>query len=447
MRLVLSHSQLFLPRFTTPLNQRLMSPLSTPAKDPVGWTAVMAAIFMAMCLWRLTVPSAPFFDEVHYLPAARAILALSHPANPEHPPLGKELIALGMAVFGDRALGWRILPALFGVLGFFAAMRAFWFASLSRFATLAFGALLATSPLLFVHARIAMLDIFMCAFLLVALWMCAGALRENETARWRLAVAGIALGCAMASKWNAIPLAMVPGMAFLAVRAKSAGMQLLTCRRGAPVGGMTLVEAGFWLGLVPLAVYALSYWPNMLYARDAIEPAGLVELHERMLRLQEQVVRPHTYQSVWYEWIGNWRAIWYLYENVDGAQRGVLLVGNPLTMLLGLPAMAWCAWAGFARRRADALAVFVLYAVSLGMWIVAPKPVQFYYHYLLPSCFLMAGLALALDDLWRRGWRWVPLLVLAAAVALFVYFWPILTAAPLDGPQAFTGWTWLNSWR
>ena len=418
-------------------------------RDPIGWTAAVALAFFALCLVRLTIPSKPFFDEVHYLPAARAILTLSHPANPEHPPLGKELLALGIALFGDRPLGWRIMPVLFGTLGLFAAMRAMWFASASRFATLAFGLLLATSPLLFIHARIAMLDVFMVSFVLVALWMAAAAVREPETARWRLAVTGVALGFAMAAKWNAIPVAALPGLAFLALRARSAGWSFLTASRGAPIPGMSLIEAGLWLGLVPLVGYAACYWPNLLYAERAIAPTGLIEWHRHMLELQAQVVAPHTYMSQWYHWLGNWRAIWYLYEVVDGAQRGVLLVGNPLTMLIGLPAMAWCAWAGVTRRRWDALAVFALYAVSFGMWIVAPKPVQFYYHYFLPSCFLMAGLALALDALWRRGgrWRWAPLSVLAVACALFAYFWPIYTAAPLDAGADFLRYTWLESWR
>lgn len=416
-------------------------------RDPIGWTAAVTLVFAALILVRLTVPSKPFFDEVHYLPAARAVLALSHPANTEHPPLGKELIALGIAIFGDGPLGWRLPPALFGALALFAGMRAMWFASLSRFAALSFGVLLATGFPLLVQARIAMLDIFMCGFALLALWMCAAAVRENEAARWRLAIAGAALGCAMAAKWNAIPLAVLPGLAFLAVRVRSAGWRFLTASRGAPIGGMTLVEAGAWLALLPLTVYALSYWPFLFYREGAIAPGGLIELHERMLALQEQVVTPHTYQSTWWQWALNWRSIWYLYEVADGAQRGVLMVGNPLTSLLGLPALVWCAWAGLARRRWDALAVAILYTASLILWIVAPKPVQFYYHYLLPSCFLMAALALALDELWRLGRRWPALLVLAASCALFAFFWPILTAAPLDGPGAFTRWTWLESWR
>ena len=116
-------------------------------------------------------------------------------------------------------------------------------------------------------------------------------------------------------------------------------------------------------------------------------------------------------------------------------------------MLIGLPALLWCGWVGTMHRRWDALAVVLLYAVSLGMWIVAPKPVQFYYHYFLPSCFLLAALALALDELWRQGRRRSVLLVLALACGLFAYYWPVLTAAALDDGQAFQRYTWLDSWR
>ncbi|MCB2089745.1 MAG: phospholipid carrier-dependent glycosyltransferase, partial [Sphingomonadaceae bacterium] len=123
------------------------------------------------------------------------------------------------------------------------------------------------------------------------------------------------------------------------------------------------------------------------------------------------------------------------------------LLGNPLTMLLGLPALLWCLWAGIVQRRRDTLAVFVLYAASLGFWIIAAKPVQFYYHYLLPSCFLLIALALALDALWQRGKRRLPIAALVASCALFGWFYPILSAAPLEGPGSFAHWMWLDSWR
>lgn len=429
-----------------------MSQAPEHPRDPIAWHGALALGFLLLCFVRLAVPHKPFFDEVHYLPAARAFIELGQPANIEHPPLGKELIALGMTLFGDGPLGWRIMSALFGTLGLFAAMRALWFASVSRFASIAGGWLVATGFLLFVQSRIAMLDVFMASFVLVALWALAGAVRENETGRGRLAVAGMCLGFAMAAKWNAVPLAMLPGAAFLLVRARDAGWRVVTGHRGAPVAGITTLEAFVWLGLVPLLAYAATYFPGLFYVRHAYAPDpfaedGIVGLHRRMLELQTQVLPPHTYQSVWYQWAGNWRAIWYLYEQVDGAQRGVLLIGNPLTMLLGLAAIVWAGWTGLMRGRRDALAVFALYAVALGMWIVAAKPVQFYYHYLLPGTFLLGALALALDEFWRRRIRWLPLAVLAGSAVLFAYFFPILSAAPLAGEGSFIDYAWLESWR
>src|SRR5690606_5891247 len=123
----------------------------------------------------------------------------------------------------------------------------------------------------------------------------------------------------------------------------------------------------------------------------------------------------------------DWRAIWYLYEEVDGAQRGIVLIGNPFSMIAGLPALLWCLWSGLLRRRTDCLALAALYLASLGLWVISDKPVQFYYHYLLPGTFLMGCLALALDAIWQtRGrWRWLSPAALAAAAGMFAWFYPI----------------------
>lgn len=418
-----------------------------PDSDPILWTVLICLTFLALSAIRLTVPSAPFFDETHYVPAARALLDNGEWLNREHPILGKQLLALGIWTFGDTPIGWRFAPVIFGTLALMAMMRAMWFASLSRFAALAFGVLIATGFILFVHTRIAILDIFMVAFFAIVLWQCAAALRQPETGRWRLAIAGIAIGLAMASKWNVVFLAMLPGLAFFTVRLTAGRKRLLVSRRGIPVPGISLLEAMFWLGVLPLVIYWLTFWPAYLAPDRPLEFGGFIALHADMVALQQSVKQEHPYQSNWPDWVLNIRAIWYLYEPVDGTQRGIVLIGNPLTMLLGLPALAWCAWQGLTPKRWDALAVVVLYAVGIGMWMIVNKPIQFYYHYFLPSCFLLAALALALDAMWQRGIRWIPITVLTSSTAMFAYFFPILSAAPLSDPGAFQQWMWLSSWR
>ncbi|WAT17924.1 glycosyltransferase family 39 protein [Aurantiacibacter sp. MUD11] len=424
-----------------------MSEPPAQARDPFLWNCAIALAFVAACAVRLTVPSTPYFDEVHYLPAARAVLDLGFATNLEHPPLAKQIMALGIMLFGDEPLGWRLMSVVFGALALFASMRAMWFASGTRAASLLTGLFVSTNFLLFVHARIAMLDVFMVGFIMLALWMCAGAVRENETARWRLAIAGVALGCAMASKWNAIPLAVLPGLTFLGARLYAGRRRPVRSVRGWPIGGMSLWEAAIWLGALPLAVYALTFWPFLYWQVPSGNPEGLVDLHRRMLALQTQVPEPHNYMSQWWDWVINSRAIWYLYEDIDGAQRGVMLIGNPVTMWFGLIALGWCAWVAWKQQRWDAAALVVLYLASIGLWLIAPKAVQFYFHYFLAAMVLSAALALAVERLWQRGERVVPWVLCLGSLGFFLYWFPILTAAPLDDPQDFLKWAWTTGWR
>ncbi len=443
---------------TSPELQSHLEPQAPPShpRDPWLWCLAIPALFAALANIRLTIPSTPFFDEVHYLPAAREFLSLwegrtTTYINREHPLLGKELIALGIYLFGDNPLGWRSMSLIAGTIAVGASMRALWQASYDRFATIAFGVLLMTGFHLFIHARIAMLDIFMATFLAIAAWQFAAAIREPERGRVRLALTGVAIGCALGAKWNAVPLAMAFGLTFFAARLSAGRRRLLLSRRGIPVPGISLAEAFLWLGVAPLVVYAITfapgYWQGNAFNASPLTENGLIGLHFEMLDLQQQVLAPHTYQSTWQQWVLNTRGIWYHYDVTDGAQRGVLLIGNPLTMLLGLPALAWCLVIGLYRGDWARIAVAVGYGVSLGLWLIAPKPVQFYYHYVMPSMFLLAALALALSDLHASGRKYWAYAVLAGSAGMFAVFFKILTAAPLVGPMSFADWTWISGWR
>jgi dolichyl-phosphate-mannose--protein O-mannosyl transferase len=418
-----------------------------PQRDPLAWCAVIALAFLALGWHRLGIPSQIYFDEVHYVAAARKLLALE-PANPEHPLFGKQIIAAAIALFGDRPLVWRLPSLLFGTLGLFAIGRAMWWASQRRFATLAGMMLVATDFAWFIQSRIAMLDMIMASFAMIALWQLAAAVRRPAQGRWRLALAGVMLGLAMGAKWSVVAVAVLPGLVFLTIKLRTNGWRFLHARAGGPVPGISLVEAGLWLGLLPLCVYWATFAPAFFYPKGALDPLAPLAHHKWMLELQDSVTKPHPYATVWYQWLVDWRGAWYLYQDVDGAQRGIVLIGNPFSMLAGLPAVLWALWAGIRHRRYDALAAALLFSVALGMWIGNSKPIQFYYHYLLPGSFLMACLALALDALWSRGWRWLAGSALAAAAGMFVHFYPIISAAKLCcGRASFEYWMWLSSWR
>ena len=74
-----------------------MTTVPAPQRDPLGWTLLIALAFLGLCLHRLGIPTKIYFDETHYVPAARKLLALTR-ANPEHPMLSKEAIAAAIAL-------------------------------------------------------------------------------------------------------------------------------------------------------------------------------------------------------------------------------------------------------------------------------------------------------------------------------------------------------------
>lgn len=418
--------------------------------DPLIWCGLITLAFLGLISHRLGIPSQIYFDEVHYVPAARKLLNWEM-VNPEHPMLGKEIIAAAIGTLGDQPLYWRIPSALFGTLGLFAFGRFMWHASQRRFATIAAMLLLATSFAWFIQSRIAMLDMFMASLCVCGLWQVAVALRQPaRRARWHLAAAGLLFGLSLGTKWSVAPAIALPGLTFLALRFRDHGRRFLAESGTRPLPGISLWETGIWLGLLPLAVYWATYLPGFLMPKNPIDPLKPLAWHRYMIQLQDSVTKLHTYRSIWPDWVVNWRSVWYLYQNVDGAQRGIVLIGNPFSMWAGLPALLWCLWAGLWRRRNDALAFGALYLALLSLWVVTDKPIQFYYHYLMPGTILMGCLALALDEVWNMGGRWRGVATSAVTVALcmFVYFYPIISAGILhNGKPSFEEWMWLAGWR
>lgn len=406
----------------------------------VAWFSRLGAVemaillaFAAQVLFLIDIgqPAQMMFDETHYVPAARAIFHMTGPMNIEHPPFAKWLIGLSMAIFGDNPAGWRIIGTGMGTLTILAvyAIALGLFRDIRTAATA--GVLTLLDQLVYVQARIGMLDVYMSAFLLVAIALIIHSRNRQHGALAMLVGAGLCLGLSVACKWAAIPYV------------------------AAACIGFVILRRGYWpqlhmfsglaaLGLVSLAAYFLTFTPMLFYARDPVGFSELIAFQFQMLGLQTQPLAPHTYMSVWWQWPLIMRPIWYLYEPVAGVMRGVLLIGNPAIMWGGLVAVGAALWAGFRDGAKPLLFVAALYLFAYGLWIVIPKQIGFYFYYYLPAILLSLPLAGVFQHYRLRR---LPALFLATSAALFVYFFPIISAAELPGEQAFTNWTWFDSWR
>ncbi|HEY2043115.1 MAG TPA: phospholipid carrier-dependent glycosyltransferase, partial [Jatrophihabitans sp.] len=135
------------------------------------WTLLVTAFAAATRFWALGFPDQKIFDEVYYATEGQEMLRYGYEDNRDymfivHPPLGKWLIGLTSAIFGDNSLGWRVAPAIAGVVSVLIvtrlAMRMFHSTLLGVLA----GVLLTMDGISLVMSRTALLDIFLQTFVI-----------------------------------------------------------------------------------------------------------------------------------------------------------------------------------------------------------------------------------------------------------------------------------------
>ena len=424
------------------------------------WIVALLVGLAAQLLFTIHIdrPSRIMFDEAHYVPATHALVALERPRNAEHPMVGKEAIGLGMILFGDNVWGWRLPAALAGALTVVGAFAFLWLLFGSMRTALLGAILLALNQMLFVLSRVGMLDVYLGLFLmwgLVAmLWAMHGSPRQ---VLWRWILGSALLGLAVGVKWAGIPYVALAGLAFVVIRVRDLwpvgggkwpGLPaLLTGRNQLHWPGLPTIPALALMGAVSIAVYFLTFLPAFFYAEGRLTLDQLLPLQLDMYAAQTQVLAPHNYQSDWWSWPLMLRPVWFFYEWDDGAQRGVVLLGNPVIMWGGLVAVAACFYAWFRDKAIKPLAMALLWTASLGIYIVIPKSLGFYYYYHASAIFLCLALAAAFHHFDRGRKRGREEWFLAVALLVFVYFYPIISAAPLRDATRFNYWMWFDNWR
>lgn len=376
---------------------------------------VLACAALALFLFRIQEPATFYFDEPQYVLSARGLLSSGPNPNPEAPPMGKLLVAVGVKMFGDNPLGWRIMSAVFGTLTLLGIFL--WTHILLDDYALALTAALLTllNNFLFAMSRIAMMDIFLVAFSILGMLAFTAALKLPGSAAMRrsvLLMAGIMFGFACACKWNGVDtlgiVVAVAALLWLARRSRNA--EVIRCRQN--LGEIGLLWLVFGLLIAPAIAYCASYWPLCLSLHIPFSVRNLITMNWFIWAWHRAVAGNPALLLPWYRWplqVEPQRALSYL-------------VGNWFVMWGGLAAVIFC-----ARRLLVSLPetlVVLLYAGNLLQWAVTPQTFTYYYYYFPAAIFLGVALAVALSRLPERvyGVRISALVVLASLyIFLFCY--------------------------
>jgi dolichyl-phosphate-mannose-protein mannosyltransferase len=419
----------------------------------VSRSAVIAVAIFLMAQLALLIgvvtPEKLVFDEVHYVPAARQMLApvVGQPMlNPMHPPLAKELIAASIATFGDNALGWRYPATFFGAL----AIVAVYLCALALFAAqppaLAAALLAAFNQMVYVQSRIAMLDVFALGLGLLAV---AAFMQGFRKARPHAAfvLAGALFGLAAACKWSGLfPLGVC--LVTLAAIRLLQGWQT----RFADAGPDDWYRPDMWqefrgwhaaicFALMPALTYLATFVP--LYG---FSPADIIEAQRRIFADNTTTaIAGHTYMSSWPSWPLLARPVWFLFDKTAEDQiAAIVFLGNPLVLWPALPALAVVLRDLIVARRWDAFLIAAFYFGCWLAWALLPRTLSFLYYYLPAATLASLALVYALR---RTGLpRWLLWAYVVLAGIGFALMLPISAAFLGTSMSTFNRLMLFQSW-
>ena len=418
---------------------------------PVVTTAGDPGLFDEAALVPETISqlNSMYFDEIYHGRTGYEMLHGMAVYETTHPPLGKDLILLGIALFGMTGFGWRFAGTLFGVL---LVPLAWCFARRltgKRWVGLAAGCLLALDFMRFGQSRIATIDIYATFFILLGahcmVWYAQQALEKGiGNALLPMALGGVAFGLGCAAKWTGLYAGV--GLAILYF-----GVLYARWRQGRP-GFWHEFATAAWGGVVfylllPFAIYLAAYLPYT-WRDPGFGVGDWWNCQLAMYNYHANLNATHPFESRWYTWLLDLRPVWY-YQNSglpDTLRGSIAGMGGPVLWLAGLASVLLLAWrqlTGRGSRRAAA--VLILYAAQLAPWMFVAR-CTFLYHYFPSSMFCLAAIAVVLADApdQRRAKR-IAAALAAVSAALFVWFYPVLSGLPV--PTAWAASTlWLPSW-
>ncbi|KDE98887.1 hypothetical protein Y900_007975 [Mycolicibacterium aromaticivorans JS19b1 = JCM 16368] len=480
-----------------------------------GWVATaiitaLAALTRLMNLGSPTDAGTPIFDEKHYAPQAWQMLSnYGVEDNPGfglvvHPPVGKQMIALGEAIFGYNGVGWRFTSAVLGVLLVLLVVRIVRRISRSTLVGSMAGLLLIADGVSFVAARTALLDGIQTFFVVAAFGALIvdrdqvrermhNALLEGRIAetpwgprlgvRWWRFGAGVLLGVATATKWSGLYYIVFFGAMSLAfdIAARRA------YRVPRPWFGAIRRDIGptaYVFLAIPFAVYLASYawWFSSETGVNRYEVGQ--SIGERQWYQPPDAIRSlwhytykafhfhatltnangnhHPWESKPWTWPMSLRPVLYAIDNQNvpgcGAAscvKAVMLVGTPAMWWLAVPVLFYAVWRAFVRRDWRYAVVLTGYGAGFLPWF-ADIDRQMYFFYAVPMApFLVMAIALILGDILHARnqsaeRRTLGLIAVSCYIALvitnFAWLYPVLTGVPIS-QATWNMEIWLPSWR
>lgn len=429
-----------------------------------------------------TYMSKMYFDEVYFARSAIDFVNHQIPLERTHPDLGKLIQAIGVAALGPTPFGWRIMGVIFGslivVLMYLLGKKLFgtWIGGFSA-------AFLMTFDFMhFTMARIGTVDTYLIFFTLLSqlffliyfMKIIKNGWKKTSILPLMLAIVFFALG--FSTKFG-FPL--FPALGLLALLAAVRLKEVWRQKSSLADKYLAFFDHPFLLLIASIGIVALIYFatyiPDMLLG-DSFPT--IVNLQFAMLGFHSGSV-VDTSSAPWWSWplmfrpdgmnVPRWFDITYLPNNVVST---ISVFGNPVVWWVGFTAMIILAFNAFhieaiianLKNRLsksslnkqinirgegwDVSAIFIA-VVFIFSWLpyVFIGRATYIYHFYISVPLICLSTTYFINKYWntQKG-KIAALIVFAAAVAIFLLFYPVISGAPVSTSFINDYLRWFPSW-
>ena len=444
---------IFVSRYLTNNNIHfpLFQNIVTSKKSVVIILLLLFLVSLGLKLNDLGHPKRQYFDENFFAFTAEE-MAKGNPQGWEkgkrapgkveyewtHPPLGKEITAVGIIIFGEKSSSWRIMQALFGALGtlfiFFLAKNLFNSNRAGLFASF----LYTFESFIFVFSRIALVDIYLFNFILLASLFFV-LFTKNQNYKY-LVLTALFSGAAMSVKWTgAIVVVFLFSLSLLVIYYKNYHTQ-----KNSKLPWTQFIKTGAIFSLIPFLVYLASYIPYFLNGNSF---GDFISFQETMYEYHKNVSKLHRYRSEWWSWPLMLRPVCLYIEKFGKYREYIYALGNPVIWWTGIAAMVLSVYYCLRYKYYPLMFVVLSFLAYMLPWAISPRKITYIYHYMPSLLFVILALSFFLHKMWGLSVKYKIIVsyFLICMVAAFIFFHPILSGERMPKTD-LKSYRWMISW-
>ena len=451
-----------------------------------------------------------YFDEIYYARTAYEYLHGIDVYEWTHPPLGKLIMTIPIAIFGFSPFTYRLMANIFGILlipiMYILAKRIF---KNRKWALLA-GLIMMFDCFHFVHTRIALVDGFQVTFILLSVLFMKEYFDLNKNDEFKkkakyLLLSGIFIGCAIATKWNALYAGLGLAITFFVHLCQEYHFNVInfikknvTLNRiidfiivvgiipftiyylmlillGKNAGGIALIVYSFVvfcfllviLGtaiskdnylvklmficilsfiIIPVVIYILCYilFPGVENYNGTV--LGIIDMNKLMYNYHSTLDATHPFSSSWYQWPIMAKPVWFYTGGTStGLRMTISDIGNPVIWWSGVISFVYLVINAIKKKDKNHIFIIIFILSTFVPYLFIGR-LMFMYHYFITLPFVMLGIVAFIKwitEKIKNDKAYYGYIVLI--IITFIVFYPIISGMPVKGDY-IESLKWLSDW-